>query len=78
MMRRSPSTTVVNLSRAFRLSLVRALAIALVAVAAMCDSTFDPEAAAWACRSATTADTSTWKYQTSRFERLAICRIDSR
>ena len=78
MMRRWPSTTVVSLSSAFMLSLVRALAIALVAVAAMCDCAFDPEAPALACRSAMTSDTSTWKYQTSRFDMVAICCIDSR
>ena len=46
MMRRSTVDDVVNLSSAFMLSFVRALAIALVAVITMCDSAFDPEEAA--------------------------------
>ena len=78
MMRRSPSTTWVNLSSARWLSLVCALATSLVAVAAICACFFEPEVAAWDSSDATTSDASTWKYQTSRFDMVAIWRIDSR
>ena len=78
MMRRSPSTTVVNLSRAFMLSLVRAFATALVAVAAMRDCTFDPDAAAWDSNAATTSDTSRGSTRPRGSTWSAIWRIDSR
>jgi len=76
MMRRSPSTTCVNLSRAFMLSLVRAFSTSFVAVAAICACAFEPDA--WDSSNVTTSATSTWKYQTSRFDMVAIWRIDSR
>ena len=78
MMRRSPSTTSVNLSSAFMLSFVRAFSTALVAVATMWACAFEPEVAAWVSSAESTSATSTWEYQTSRFDIVAICRIDSR
>ena len=78
MKRRSPSTTVVNLSSAFIVSLVRALATTLLAVAAMRASALEPVVAACACSSWSTFSMSTWEYQTSRLLIPAISRMASR
>ncbi len=78
MMTRSPSTTWVSLSSAFMLSLVRALSMTFVTLAAMRASTFEPDVAAWDSSPASTSATSTWEYHTSRFDMVAIWRIDSR
>ena len=78
MKRRSPSTTVHSLSTAFIVSLVRALATTLPAVAAMRASAFEPVVVACACISWSTFSMSMWEYQTSRVLIPAISRIASR
>ena len=50
----------------------------LVAVAAIRACFLEPEVAAWASNDATTSEASTWEYQTSKFDSVAIWRIASR
>ena len=80
MMRRSPSTTCGQLvERPHGCPSSAPSPRALVAVAAMWACVFEPEVGAPGTPATRRAfDTSTWEYQTSRFDIVAIWRIDSR
>ena len=76
--RSRPSTTVVSLPRACRLSRVRALVTMLAARVAMRLSAFEPDLAAVDWSSASTSATSMREYQTSMVDRPASRAISER